>query len=401
VPVAVVYTLSWFGVFTFVNAYLKHELNYTSEEWTAVTLWYTGSMVVWPFFCSELSAWLGRRWTVTLAMLLSGMLFIGFTFFPQRLAIGAMLALMALTVAVVSAVWMPMVAAAGGNQPGRALITFNFTNTVIGASALIAGGYAADYLGYRQAFQYCAAACIIGALLFILVTRSFEAHGQTAKVVSLRRLTHADVMALLTGPYLIIVLCGLSMEAFNYHTVNQLWPNLARDTHGMGEKAITTMVALGRLPALLTLTVLAQFIDRVNPLRFYGFSFLYVASCVFTLGLVPNDGALRMAYVAYFIGMGCVWGSNSPSVNAAVSPHLRDSAFALMLVPAQLAVFLVGIFQNRLLAAGVSLPEVFRWCGIIAALGGGVVLIVYSFTRHMPRATAEPAGEPLVEETSA
>jgi len=399
-PVAMAYTLSWFGVFTFVNGYLVNGLDFSNEEWTSVMLWYTGSMVVWPFFCSEFSSLLGRRLTVALALALAGVLFGGFYFFHHRALICLMLSLMALVVAVVSSVYMPMVAGAGGAKPGRALATFNIVNTLTGATALIGGGYLAAHLGYRQAFCWFALACVICAVLFFLLTARFE-NAPEVKAVSVRGLSRADITALLTGPFLVIVLCGLSMEAFNYLTVNQLWPNLARDRFGTGERAISTMVALGRLPALITLTVLAQFIDRVNALRFYGFSFLYVAACVLAMGLAPADWMLKLAYFAYFMGMGCVWGSNSPALNASVSPRLRDSAFALMMVPSQLALFLVGIVHNRMLAAGLSLPELFRWCGTIAALGGGVVLIVYSFTRRIPRATAEPAGEPLVGETSA
>jgi len=398
--VAVAYTLSWFGIFTFVNGYLVNDLHYSNEEWTAVMLWYTGSMVVWPFFCSEFSSLLGRRRTVALALALAGVLFGGFYFIHHRALICLMLSLMALAVAVVSSVYMPMVAGAGGAKPGRALATFNIVNTLTGASALIGGGYLAAHLGYRQAFCWFALACVVCAVLFFLQTGRFG-NAPEIKAVSVRGLSRADIIALLTGPFLIIVLCGLSMEAFNYLTVNQLWPNLARDRFDMSERTISTMVALGRLPALITLTILAQFIDRMNVVRFYGFSFLYVALCVFTLGMAQTPTALKTAYVAYFIGMGCIWGSNSPAVNASVSPRLRDSAFALMLIPAQLALFLVGIVHNRMLAAGLTLPEVFRWCGIIAALGGGMVLIVYSFIRRAPRAAVEPAGEPLVRENSA
>ncbi|MHB0935321.1 MAG: MFS transporter [Armatimonadota bacterium] len=394
VPVTVLYALSWFGIFTFLNGYLVKELKYSDQEWTAVMLWYTGSMVVWPFVCSELSSWIGRRWTVLFALVLAGGLFLGFSFFHQRLLICLMLACMALAVVIVSTVFLPMVAEAGGEKPGRALATFNLVNNCVTASLLIGGGALAARLGYAQAFLYCALACGVGAVLFFLFTRDFGG-AKPAKVVSLRKLSRADVLALLTGPFLIIVISGMSMEAFNYHTVNQLWPNLARKEFDFSEPAIANMVALARLPALLTLSLVAYLIDRVNSVRFYGFSFLYVAICVLALGLVPNSLGLNVAYVAYFLGMGFVWGSNSPALNASVSPRLRDSAFALMMVPAQLAVFLVGIIHNRMLHAGLSLPEVFRWCGIIAALGGGLVLIVYSFTRRREPAPEAPVGEPV------
>jgi len=399
IPVGVVYALSWFGIFTFVNGYLINGLHYTNRDWTAVTLWYTGSMVVWPFLCNEVSSWLGRRRTVICALLLAGVLFFGFSVFQQRILICALLALMALAVMVISSVFLPMVAEAGGEKPGRALATFNLVNNLVSASALIGGGYLAAHLGYKQAFFYCALACCASAVLFFLLTRHFGG-ARPAKVVTVRNLSRADILALLTGPYLIVVLCGLSMEAFNYHTVNQLWPNLARDQFHLHETTISNMVALARLPALLTLSIVAQLIDRVNPIRFYGFSFLYVACCVFILGLAPGPFALQAAYVAYFLGMGGVWGSNSPAVNASVPPRLRDSAFALMMVPAQLAVFLVGIIHNRMLNAGLSLPEVFRWCGFIAALGGGLVLIVYSFTRRGQQET-KLAKEALVSEPTA
>lgn len=396
-PVGIVYTLAWFGVFTFVNNYLKHNLGYSPEDWTAVTLWYTGSMVVWPFLCNEVSSWLGRRLTITLAMVLAGLLFYGFSIFHQRFAICIFLSLTALSVTVVSTVFLPMVAEAGGDKPGRALVTFNFVNNLIGAAALIGGSVLATRFGYERSFFIFAFGCGISAVFFHLITANLG-NTRPAKIVSVRNLSRADILSLVTGSYLVLVLCGLSMEAFNYHTVNQLWPNLAREQFHMSDRTITTIVALGRLPALLTLTLLGQFVDRINIVRFYGFSFLFVAICVFTLGTVHTDATLQMVYVAYFLGMGCIWGSNSPAVNASVAPRLRDSAFAVMMVPSLLAVFLVGIIHNRLLAAHFTLPQVFHVCGLIGITCGGLVLIVYSFTRHARQGGMAVTNPPLPEQ---
>jgi hypothetical protein len=44
----------------------------------------------------------------------------------------------------------------------------------------------------------------------------------------------------------------------------------------------------------------------------------------------------------------------------------------------------MGVFHNRLLGSGVSLPALFGWCGFILAIAG-MGLVLYSYTRHSQR----------------
>lgn len=390
VPVGIAYTLSWFGIFTFVNNFLVSGLGYSNEAWTAIALWYTGSMMLWPFITNEISAWLGRRWTVCGGIALGAVLFLGFAVARETWVFCLLLALMSLVTNTISAVWLPMVATAGGEKPGRALVLFNWVNNLIGASALIGGSLLIEHLGYDTTFALCAAVLALGAVGFVFASDGMG--GTTpAKVVSLRKLTPADLRALVAGPFLLVMLCGMCMEAFNYHTVNQLWPNLARDVHALSDRSITTAVAVCRLPALVSLAVLGLFVDRVPIIRMYGFSVLAVSAGVFCMSLAPDRGTLVGCLTGYFVTQGLVWGSNSPALNSTVSPRLRDTAFTVNMALATGAVFLVGIVHNRLLHAGFALPRIFAVCSLTTALGGAAVLIFYSFLKRTPQ--PEPAAE--------
>jgi len=193
------------------------------------------------------------------------------------------------------------------------------------------------------------------------------------------------------GPFLILMVLAVLVEPFNFHTVNQLFPNLARSVHGLSEQTISQIVAFGRLPALATLAGIALVIDRVNVVRAYGGAIVAVAVVIVGMSAVPNAGALTGTYLLYYLAHGAVWGTNAAAVNATVRPRLRDSAFAITAIVMMFGQFLAGAMHNRLLAAGCSLPTVFAISAMIAG-GGAALLIAYTFTAHGCPRSGEPNG---------
>ncbi|MHB9025913.1 MAG: MFS transporter [Armatimonadota bacterium] len=380
IPVSLVGAMCWFGVFTFVNAYLVKGLGHSNAEWTAATLWLIGGILAWQFICTEISAKLGRRGAVTLGMGVSALAFLGFALTANLLAIHLLLALIGMMTAMTSVAWLPMVATIGGERPGLALAVAQWVAALVGAVALIAGGQIIAGGNYRLTFITFAIACAVGAAIFWLLSKPFAQQAGDA-VISLRRISGADLRKLATGPFLLVVLLGFFMEPFNYHTANQLFPNLARDVHGLGDASISTIVALGRLPALFTLALLARHIDQLKAPRVYGLAMLLVALWVVTMGQAGSTILLVVAYFGYYLCHGLVWGSNAAAGNAAVEPRLRDSAFALMSIITYVAIFVTGFVHNRLISAGFTLPHVFLVSGLLAAAAGGA-LFLYSFSRH-------------------
>jgi hypothetical protein len=159
------------------------------------------------------------------------------------------------------------------------------------------------------------------------------------------------------------------------------------------DKDISTIVALGRLPALLSLFVLAAAIDRMNAPRTYGMGNMLVGVCVIVMGLIPDGGVepVIATFMIYFLIQGSVWGSGPAAVNTSVEPELRDSAFALTSILLSIALFGVGFVHNRLLSARLSVAQVFSVSGLIP-IAGGSILVVYSFLRQRkaPVKTIDP-----------
>ena len=88
--------------------------------------------------------------------------------------------------------------------------------------------------------------------------------------VSLVHLRRRELSTLVVGPFAVVVLVGCGFEACNYHTINQLFANLAQEVHGMSTGGIGTVVGVGGLPALLSVVLMGHFIDRCDPIRCYG-----------------------------------------------------------------------------------------------------------------------------------
>jgi len=386
IPVSVAVQISWFGIYTFVDNYIVRGLGHSNEEWTASALWLTGGMIVWPFICTEIAARIGRRATVTVAIGITGGFYLCMAFVKSLLLINLLLALVAFPVSVSTAVWLPLVAEVGRDLPGRSLTLAQFVSAGMGAVMLVAGGVLIRFFDYFKAFLFFGLLSMLCAVIFHFVSRKLsEEH--SSDVVSFRHFSRQDLRFLLTGSLLLILFLGTGTEPFNYLTVNQLFANLAGDQHHLGIEAIGLIVGLGRLPALITLLLVAQFVDRVNAQAGYGLGIAAVGVFVVTMGHAVHTGGFIASYACYFLFQGIVWGTSIPAINAAVHPRVRDSAFAVLGVISTVMLFLMGSIHNRMLHAGISLPHVFVICGCGAIVGGllmGIISLLKPPRMHRP-----------------
>lgn len=225
-PVAIVWTMSWFGVFTFVNTYVIKGLSYSNKDWTGVTLWFVGGMVFWQILCTEISARLGRRLTIFLAMLITSSAFIIIGYLKNLNILGILLFFMGFMPAVFMAVWLPMVAETGENRSGYTLGITQLIGNGIGALTLIIGGWLVSRGNFQKTFIICGAVCCFCSLMFYLI-KFFLKEKKHEHIVSLLKIKKTDVIDLVKGPFVWIILAGVCIEPFNFHTANQLFPNLA------------------------------------------------------------------------------------------------------------------------------------------------------------------------------
>ncbi|MCL5994809.1 MAG: hypothetical protein M1546_01995, partial [Chloroflexi bacterium] len=79
--------------------------------------------------------------------------------------------------------------------------------------------------------------------------------------------------------------------------------------------------------------------------------------------------------------------------------NLRDSAFALTSIAMTVALFGVGFVHNRLLGAGMTLPQVFTISGVVPIVAGAL-LVVYSFVRS-GKSELKPLAKTQAERSSA
>lgn len=393
IPVAIVAALSWFGVFTFVNAYLVRGLGWTNEQWTQAVLCLTIGMAFWYPVCTELASHIGRRYTVIVCMG-SPTLAYGIMLLSQEpWVIYAMMTLMGAATASYLMAWTPLLADAGGDRPGRAMALAAFMLNGISSLCLIVGGRIMATEDYGFALACIAGASLAALVAFIPLSAGLESRpdGQghaPAKDLntgfSFRHLTRADIALMLRGPLPLVILFGICSAPFAFQSSNALFPNLSRDVHGMSEDTIATLVGIGRLPTLLSLFVISHLIDHWHPFRCYGAGLLLDGIVILCIAAAAGPGVLAAGYLFFYLAHGIVWGAALPSVSAAVKPKLRDSAFALALVMEIAAIITAGFLHNRLLAWGSTLPQVFAVCGVIT-LVCGMALLVYSWTSHGQR----------------
>ncbi|MBN2311762.1 MAG: MFS transporter, partial [Candidatus Hydrogenedentes bacterium] len=305
-PVAVVSALTWFGVFVFVNAYLIRGLGWTNAAYTVAILTMSVAMFFWYPFCTELSARLGRRWTVALTSTASGLAYAILPFSDRFWPIQTAMALLGAGTAGYLVGWTPFVAEAGGDRPGRAMVLATLVLNLVGMVSLIAGGLFMDTVNYRAAFLTLSAVCIACAVAFLAVSRRFEAVIQAENAasglpqtplgaVSIRGLQRQDVAELVRGPFLLVVLLGICAAPFAYQSSNALFPNLSRDVHGMDERTIAILVGMGRVPSGIALLLALQFIDRIRAVRLYAVGLVLDGLAILCIAHAPSAGTAGAA----------------------------------------------------------------------------------------------------------
>ena len=422
-PAAFVWSVSWFGMYSFVNSYVSRDLHVSTQDWTTATLWLTASMIFCQLWAADLAGWIGRVPALLVAMVAAAASFAGIALARDFRVVGPMLALMGFAQAVANVIWFPLVAQLGGEKPGKALAINQLITVAVTVALLVSGGGLAESLSYVTLFWIITGVSLACALVFALVTRG-PAPGTTPTpgawtmppdepIVSLRHLKRADIAALMGGPFLFILLVGVALEPFNYHTLNQLFQNLLRSTitgtptggandaiaatqtavsaataepAGV-ERFITNLVAIGRVPAIVTLFVLGRHIDRLNPVRWYGSGLTVAAIVLITMGVITSKGSLMWLYPLFYVFHGAVWAGNSASVNAVVAPRLREVAFILMSTFANVALLFVGLIHNRLAEQGVSLRTIFVLCGSVALVSGVMLTLYANRALRLTRAT--------------
>lgn len=391
-PQSIAVQISWFGIYTFVNSYIVKGLGHSDEQWTAAALWLTGGMIVWPFICLEIASRIGRRATVTLSIAVTAVFYLAMTCARSLPAIHLLLGLVAFPVSTGTAVWLPMVAEVGREYPGRSLVLVQFIAAGMGALMLVTGGFLIAWFNYWQAFLFLGLLSACCAAVFHVVSGRLGSLHQDAAVVSFRHFTRQDLKGLLTVAYILLLVLGTGAEPYNYLTVNQLFPNLAWGSHGLSQTAVTQVVALGRLPALISLLLISRYIDRINAMAGYGLGIAVVGIFVIFMGRVQTSVMLIGMYAVYFLFQGGVWGSSIPAFNASVQPRVRDSAFAVMGVVSTITLFLTGVVHNRMIHAGIALPRLFVLCGLTAIAGGMLLACIAAILRRSgrDRATVAP-----------
>lgn len=412
-PAAFVWSVSWFGMYSFVNSYVSRDLHVSTQDWTTATLWLTASMIFCQLWAADLAGRIGRVPALLVAMIAAAVSFAGIAIARDFRIVGPMLALMGFAQAVANVIWFPLVAQLGGDKPGKALAINQLLTVIVSFAILVAGSALAARLTYLTLFWIVTGVSLGCAGVFAIVTRR-PAPGATPTpgewtmprdepIVSLRHLKRSDIAALMGGPFLFILLIGVALEPFNYHTLNQLFQNLLRSTitgsatggasdviattqaaasAGTNESAgveqfITNLVAIGRMPAIVMLYALGRHIDRLNPVRWYGMGLTLAAITLVTMGVITSKGSLMVLYPLFYVFHGAVWAGNSASVNAVVEPRLREVAFILMSTFANVALLIVGLIHNRLAEQGVSLRTIFVLCGSVA-LFSGLMLTLYA-----------------------
>lgn len=366
-PVSFLSAITWFGVYTLVNAYVTKGLGGSDPQWAAVTLWLAGGMAFWLLVCTEIIRLIGRRNTVTLSMLVAALAYASIAFTHNFTLIGVALATMAFTQAAIStAFWSLLLQTT--DKPGRTLAIYQWTVTALTVASVSVGGFFAENNAYTTIFLGIGGISALCAIAFHVLSAPLR--HDTTPVVSLWRLTRADLRDLLHAPYLRVLLLGICGEPWYYHMVNQLFRNHASLAFNLREDTIGLIVSLGRIPSLLTLIVVAHVIDRLNIARFYGIMLAISAIGAAIITAAPTATLMIIAYFAYYLIHGAVWGSNGAAINAQIPPRLRDTAFSVMSIAQSIMVFFVGVTQQRMLAAHWSIPRLFLACSALAVVCG-------------------------------
>ncbi|MFA7515915.1 MAG: MFS transporter [Candidatus Ratteibacteria bacterium] len=376
--------MGWFGVFTFVNGYIVKELSCSNHDWTLATLWFTCGIALWQFVSAELATKIGRRATISFGMIVTAIGYALLPFATEFKTVAAILFFLGFAIASNGAAFFPLVVKIGGSRPGHALAVMNIVNALVGMLSLIFGGLLISSISVQKAFFIFALLFFACAILFFRLS-SFFSDTDREPALGILRLKKKDFQGLFTLRFLTLILLGYALEPFNYHSINQLFPNIARDFFGMGEGPIGILVGLGRIPAIAVLFFLSRKVDKMNVRLVYGTVLVAAGFCVSFLGLAPYRWLLLFWYYGFYLFHGAIWATNSASVNASVPSRLIDAAFVVMSTVGMGAVIFTGAVHAAMLNAGMTLPRLFFSCGLIAS-AGGLLLIGVSllFLRNTP-----------------
>ncbi|MFO7973209.1 MAG: MFS transporter [Candidatus Hydrogenedentota bacterium] len=391
-PAAFIASVTWYGAFTFVNAYMIRGLGATNADWTRATLAMAGGMLVWYMLTTELSAFLGRRRTATLGVAIASFTYLFLPLIREVWMVSVLLALMGFGTAGYLVAWMPFVAHVGEERPARALAIASLSFNLVSAITIFIVGPALQQARFQMAFFSIGGLCVACATAFHFLAKHLEkitaANGydgdpekQAENPLSFLKLQWHDIRELVFSAFPVVLILGIYAAPFAFHTSNQLFPNLARDIYGIAEDNIARLVGIGRLPAMLMLFFVSPIIDRLNLVRFYGISLCTDGLLIAAIALSPNTLVAGGAYLVFYTSHGLVWAFALPAINICVRPRLRDSAFALTAMSEIIGVFSAGLLHNRLLERGASLPTVFIISGMIAGISG-LLLLLYSFSTH-------------------
>jgi MFS family permease len=388
-PVAFAATITWFGVFTMVNAYLVKGLGYTDEGWASAALWLQAGIVFWLLVVGEISSRIGRRATVALALVVAGIAFRVIAVSDHLWLIGPMLWLMAIVQAALSIALVSLLTRHGGEKPGRAIAVYQWVVTAVTVVSLIVGGYFMDAGRFSETFTAISLLIILSAASFYFLSKPLAPFDREG-IVSLFRLKKQDWRMFLSAPFLPVLLLGTCGETWYFVMVNNLFPNLAREHFHMSESQIGWIVALGKLPSLLSLYFLTHRADHINVRLAYGVGMIIAAVLSIAMGWAPIGWMLVAAYAIYFIGQGVVWGVNITTVSSAVPMHLREAALGLLVIVQMGFALLIGALHRKMLSEswGFSLKWIFTWCAL-AGLASGIALAVYA-VKNPGKTTADP-----------
>lgn len=390
IPVAFCGTITWFGVFTMVNAYLTKGLHYTDEEWAGAILWLTGGIVFWLLSIGFVTTKIGRRQTLALSMALSGACFGVIAMTGQIRVIAPMLGLMAIVQSATSIIFLTLITRHTGAGPGRAIAVFQWITTALTIVSLIVGGYLMEWAYFRATFLGISALVLISACVFYRASRALAIHDHEP-VVGFLSLNAADRWLFLKAPFLPVILLGICGETWYFVMINQLFRNLAKEHFDLSESAIGWIVALGRLPSLLSLYLLTHRADHVNVRLVYGVGIIAGSVCSIGVGWAPTAWMMVIAYSIYYVGQGLVWGVNVTTVASAVPMRLRESAQGLLVIVQMGTAMLVGAVQHAMLAAGMQLRWIYTTCALVG-LACGIGLVIYAIRRP---GTAAGVPEPV------
>jgi MFS family permease len=255
------------------------------------------------------------------------------------------------------------------------LALYQWVLTAVSVAALAGGGRLIDRGYYSQTFIALGVLSLLSAVVF---HRQWAAMSHIAmdEPAGLHRLTRGDLITMLRGRFAAVFVLGLCIEPFYYHMVNQLFRNLAHDLHGLDEAAIGAIVALGRLPSLITIYVVARKIDKGNPSLYYGAGIVCSSLAAIALAWAPGTTLMVACFLFYYFCHGTVWASNIAAANATVPPRLREAAVTILCLGQSACAWLAGVLHAEMLRNNYSIPAVFTASGLIAFASGVALLTV-------------------------